>query len=126
MILVDDLREYTGSPLARERRWCHMVSDSNETELHQFAERLGLRREWYQEGRRFTGQLPLSHYDLTARRRAKAIALGAVAVGAKELVRRHWNRAVLGACSKCGATGVKLYRARLIDGSGLECEGCRS
>lgn len=93
MILVDDLREYRTT--LREKKWAHMVSDSNEIELHQFAAKLGLKREWFQEGAANARGLPLCHYDLTPRRRAKAIAIGAVAVGAKELVRRHYNRQAL-------------------------------
>jgi hypothetical protein len=51
----------------------HLQADT-EQELHDFANRLGLKREWFQEGSR-----PLAmHYDLTASKRAKAIGLGAV------------------------------------------------
>lgn len=87
MILVDDLKRYPHI-LLREKTWCHMTSDSNETELHQFAAELGLKREWFQGGD--TVRLP--HYDLTPRRRAVALRKGAVAVGSKELVRRHYAR----------------------------------
>jgi len=88
VILVDDLKHYPHTHL-REKRWCHMVSDSNETELHQFAAQLGLRREWFQS--RGTG-MDLEHYDLTPRRRKSAIAAGAVEVSSREIVRRHYNR----------------------------------
>lgn len=55
---------------------CHLTADSVE-ELHEFALRLGLRRDWFQ---------PKStpHYDLTESRRTKALELGAVFVPAKE------------------------------------------
>lgn len=51
---------------------CHMVADDLE-ELHAFARKVGLRRSWLHISR---GGIP--HYDLTVRRRAVAIKLGAV------------------------------------------------
>lgn len=85
MILVDEPRVYRTS--LRQKRWCHMVSDTSEEELHAFARLLGMKREWYQ-GRR--GRTP--HYDLTPTRRALAIKHGAVEVSTKVLVKRHWER----------------------------------
>ncbi len=86
MILVDDLRTYpTDLPC---KRWCHMVSDTSEEELHAFAASIGCRREW--------AQLPpasrVPHYDLTPPRRAMAIKLGAVRVTSRELVLRAYGR----------------------------------
>jgi hypothetical protein len=77
MILVDELREYpeTGLPF---RHWCHMVSDTDFEELHEFASRIGIPR------RRFQGD----HYDLPPFMRERAVALGAVEVGTRELTRR--------------------------------------
>ncbi|WBY04018.1 DUF4031 domain-containing protein [Ramlibacter tataouinensis] len=48
-----------------------MVAESVE-ELHHFAGRLGLKREWFQHRTLYP------HYDLTASVRRKALALGAV------------------------------------------------
>ena len=62
----------------RGRRWAHLVSDTSLEELHAFAERLGV------DPRLFAGD----HYDVTAEWREQAIALGAVAVDSRELVRR--------------------------------------
>ena len=59
-----------------------MVTDSSPEELHDFALRLGLRRERFQEHAR------LPHYDLRPEMRERALALGAEAVGSKELFRR--------------------------------------
>lgn len=42
-------------------------------ELHEFAKKLGLKREWYQ-GKNFP------HYDLTANKRRAAISKGAIPV----------------------------------------------
>ena len=50
MILVDGVTRY-GAELTRglpSSRWCHMVSDTSEEELHAFAARIGLKREWAQ------------------------------------------------------------------------------
>ena len=55
----------------RGRAWCHMVAESVE-ELHSFAAKLGLKREWFQHRTLYP------HYDLTESVRRKAIALGAV------------------------------------------------
>lgn len=54
----------------RGKQWCHLVADSLE-ELHAFAGRLGLRREWFQSRTMYL------HYDVTVAVRAKALALGA-------------------------------------------------
>jgi Protein of unknown function (DUF4031) len=76
-ILVDELREYPDVRLPFTA-WCHMASDRDFAELHAFAARLGLRRAWFQR----------DHYDLPAHGRAAAVALGAVEVGAGELLER--------------------------------------
>jgi hypothetical protein len=84
VILVDELRHYSHSPVACRfgGRWCHMVSDTSEAELHDFAERIGMKRAWFQDRKRFP------HYDLTAKRRAVAVFLGAVEVPSRELILR--------------------------------------
>ena len=77
MILVDALLEYSKSPLG-PRTWCHMTSDTSLSELHDFAQKIGLKREWFQE----------DHYDLIASRRELAVKLGAKEVSGRELLRR--------------------------------------
>lgn len=62
----------------RGKRWCHMVADTID-ELHRFADRLGLKRSWFQTKSRY------AHYDITYSVREKALALGAQ-VGDKETV----------------------------------------
>ena len=54
----------------RGKRWCHLVADSTD-ELHAFADRLGLRRSWFQ-----CENYP--HYDVTMSVRMKALMLGAL------------------------------------------------
>ena len=67
MIYVDD---YEGR--YRNMVMCHMLADSLE-ELHEFALKLGMKREWFQDG-------SAPHYDLSKTRRALALKLGAVEV----------------------------------------------
>jgi len=62
----------------RGRRWAHLVSDESYEELHAFAARLGIPQ------RAFQGD----HYDIPADYREQAIALGALPVSSRELVRR--------------------------------------
>lgn len=54
-----------------------MMADT-EGELHEMAQALGLRREWYQG----------DHYDLTGARRRKAVAMGALETTSRELVKK--------------------------------------
>jgi hypothetical protein len=62
----------------RDERWAHLISDSSYDELHDFAEQLGIPR------RAFQGD----HYDVPTGYRDRAIELGAVPVGSRELLRR--------------------------------------
>lgn len=62
----------------RGRRWAHLVSDESYDELHEFAARLGLERDWFQG----------DHYDVPTDYRDRAIELGAAPVSSRELVRR--------------------------------------
>ena len=54
---------------------CHMLADSLD-ELHSMADKLGLKRKWFQH----TGKKKTPHYDLCKAVRAKAVALGAVEI----------------------------------------------
>ena len=57
-------------------RWSHLVADSDD-ELHEFAARLGMKREWFQHKASRPHQ---GHYDLPERSRSDAVALGAVGI----------------------------------------------
>lgn len=73
MILVDEaLWSWRG------RRWAHLVSDRSLPELHEFAYHLGKRRVGFQG----------DHYDVDEDERTRALALGAIAVDSRTLVRR--------------------------------------
>lgn len=92
-VYVDELRDYhpeqVKAPARRYgTRWCHLNADT-ETELHEFASRLGLSRSWYQPGNQKGGfNWYLSHYDLTPGKRAMAVRLGAVEVQIRDQVKR--------------------------------------
>ena len=87
MILVDEARWPW-----RGRYWAHLVSDESYDELHVFASRLGMRREWFQHKESRPHQ---AHYDLPERSRQAALDLGAVAVTWRQLARltREWRHA---------------------------------
>ncbi|MEO6318456.1 MAG: DUF4031 domain-containing protein [Acidimicrobiales bacterium] len=65
----------------RGRRWAHLVSDESYEELHAIAEALGIERRWFQG----------DHYDIPEDYRERAIALGALPVTSRELIRRLIN-----------------------------------
>ena len=70
------------------RRWCHLTSDSA-GELHTFAARVGLLRQWFQS----KPDRPWhDHYDLPDDIRVQAIACGAQALTTQEMGRRQAQR----------------------------------
>lgn len=80
----------------RGRQWCHLVADTHE-ELHDFAERLGLQRGWFQD----QGRYP--HYDVTMAIRARALLIGAIDA----------DRATLIACCKRVRADMRRHRAEV-------------
>lgn len=60
----------------------HLISDSDISELHTFAEEIGLKRTWFQDHPKHP------HYDIWGRKVRRAIANGAKFVSSKEIVRR--------------------------------------
>lgn len=52
------------------KKWAHLMADSLD-ELHDFAKKLGLQRNWYQYNARH------AHYDVTESKRELALKLGA-------------------------------------------------
>ncbi|MGI9307222.1 MAG: DUF4031 domain-containing protein [Gammaproteobacteria bacterium] len=69
-VYVDDFAHRVGN-----RIWFHMMADTD-TELHRFADDLGLKREWYHN----------DHYDITSAVKSRALRKGAQQVTAKFLV----------------------------------------
>lgn len=84
-IYVDQLVAYTqpatsgGRYFGNGKSSCHLATDGDLEELHQFAESIGLRRAWFQNR-------SLPHYDLTPTKRAMAVRNGAKEVTTRELI----------------------------------------
>jgi hypothetical protein len=73
-IYVDNVKvKWAGS------EWCHLVADSLD-ELHSFASKIGLRRQWFQ------GSASYPHYDIKLAVRTRAIQLGAVPGSRKQII----------------------------------------
>jgi hypothetical protein len=73
-VYVDGLVQFGGpdSPKCfRNQPSCHMYADTLE-ELHSLAQRIGLKRAWFQD------HWSLPHYDLVGSRRSAAVRLGAI------------------------------------------------
>lgn len=64
----------------RDMVMSHMVAD-DVGELHAMAQRLGLKRQWFQRSRNGT-----PHYDICQSKRALALSLGAVEINRREMV----------------------------------------
>jgi hypothetical protein len=71
-------------------RWSHLTADTP-AELHEFAERIGLRRDWFQARCKLTTSCPARdevcthfHYDVVDAKRTEAIAAGAAAIDIRE------------------------------------------
>ena len=73
-VYVDHARNRFGRMLMN-----HMIADTLD-ELHAMADRIGVARSWFQKRASFP------HYDICEARRDDALARGAVAVTARELV----------------------------------------
>src|SRR5512146_456082 len=78
MIFVDQPK--TSGPT--RVRWCHMMTDSEDLqELHDFAKRIKMQPDWFQDDDAHP------HYDLSETFRRAAIKAGAVAVPDRVLIR---------------------------------------
>lgn len=76
-VYVDDMLLFADVPNGSRvisGNWSHLMADTDE-ELHTFALRLGLRREWAQ----YEGTWK-SHYDVTESIRRKALRMGAILI----------------------------------------------
>lgn len=85
-VYVDNVREYDLDQIKPEalrygKKWCHMVADT-EAELHEMAAKLRLSRTWYQN------RSSMPHYDLTPKKAADAMLLGAQSLSTMEMCRR--------------------------------------
>ncbi|KAF1702868.1 DUF4031 domain-containing protein [Pseudoxanthomonas kaohsiungensis] len=80
-VYVDEMRSWGWEMHGRKVASCHMFSDSVDlAELHAMAERIGLKRAWFQN----KGRAP--HYDLVESKRRMAVFCGAQEVDAHQAV----------------------------------------
>lgn len=104
-------------------QWSHLFADTQE-ELHAFAARLGLKREWFQPGKPLGGK-PSPHWrydDVTAGKRARALALGAQRVppcGAPAPDQPPGESATTFADAASRAAGQAYHRGDLAEASRL-------
>lgn len=92
-IYVDNMRRpaYVGR---LSENWSHLFTDQDDqAELHEFAQQLGLKRQWFQ-GSRWERTHPWRcHYDVTDSVRVRALKLGAHPItypqGMAELIERR-------------------------------------
>ncbi len=98
-VYVDELFECGPTTAWKWRHACHLFADT-ERELHAFAVRIALRREWFQPGK--NGSFP--HYDLTAGKRQAAVAMGAREVDRAFVV--AFKRRIAAENSAARATGT--------------------
>lgn len=87
VVYVDEIKTYPTSIMdAQTRRngsrWTHLTADTV-GELHDLAQRIGMRRDWFQS----KGSVP--HYDVTPAYRRKAIKAGAVFKSARDQARER-------------------------------------
>jgi len=76
-VFVDDFR-VPARVGGTSGRWSHLTADTKE-ELLAFAERIGLKRAWFQEKCKYgkCDPCPHWHFDVTDSKRTEAIATGA-------------------------------------------------
>jgi len=63
------------------QNWGHLIGDSLE-ELHEFAARLGLQSEWFQNSTKFP------HYDITLKMKSSALAAGAIQLKGRDFIEK--------------------------------------
>lgn len=83
-VYVDEIQHYPQTKLPY-KNWCHMACDGDLEELHAMAEKIGLKRSWFQK------HPTLPHYDLVPSKRALAIRYGAIAIPATDLATKNFE-----------------------------------
>lgn len=87
-VYIDDMYLYAIGQF-RGMRMSHLIADTT-PELHGFAARIGMKREWFQD----------DHYDVPLPRRGDAIALGAIAITYRQCGMMRRRQAVEGHCGR--------------------------
>lgn len=80
-VYVDPLTSWGMIYRGKQVKTCHMATDGDVSELHEMAEKLGMRK-YFQDKPGFP------HYDLMQGKRIEAVKLGAVEVGFREFLER--------------------------------------
>lgn len=115
-IYVDDIQRYPSGP------WCHMWTDGDIGELHHMADKIGLKREWFQQK---NPRFP--HYDLRPSRRDKALQAGARRMSLRKWIEsgkmKQATRSTEIDCPNCAAT-AKLIKVG-PDGMEYRCPQCQ-
>ena len=87
MIMVDELRKINLTLFGWGwDKGCHLTTNGDAEELHQFAKKIGLRRQWFQDHNIHP------HYDLNENKRLVALAEGALFVPGKEQAKKRMER----------------------------------
>jgi len=73
MVYVDMLTSTIPNEKWQYEQGCHLLADTID-ELHVFAKKIGLKREWFQSS------VALPHYDLTKNKRYQAMKQGAIEI----------------------------------------------
>lgn len=127
MIMVDELRPWPGRAAGQAGRHfgngkssCHMTTDGPVDDLHAFARKIGLKREWFQP------HAIMPHYDLTPGRRARALSAGAEIVLIREqLLARQIARSLAALLAFAGAERDAQLREDFVRASGdVDCGVC--
>ena len=88
MIYVDELKNHGWRLRGRVTLNCHMFTDGYLEELHRFANRIEMKREWFQDEK-------YPHYDLTPKRRKIAVEHGAIEITTKEWMKKERAKMLL-------------------------------
>jgi hypothetical protein len=76
-VYVDDLRHTEKNAHWQYVSSCHLWADT-ESELDEFAKRIGMNPIWKQKDRLIASGIHFVHFDLTVGKRRQAVAYGAV------------------------------------------------
>lgn len=89
MLYVDRPRHYGWRLRGHAVANSHLITDEPDlVELHEMAERLGMKRAWFQD------DPDRPHYDLTVQRHRAALELGVPEISSKELIRKLRGRKI--------------------------------
>lgn len=86
MIYVDDIKQYNPIHIGHGKMqslWCHMWTDGNIEELHEFVKKIGLKTSYFQNKPNFP------HYDIIPTKRDMAIKNGAQYMPLKNWLKLH-------------------------------------